>query len=73
MVTFLHLALFVLLLIAWRIGVLWFRPFRRHARCEGRGCKRCSGGEKRRLGAGRVQRARQTLHEAIADRIGGDS
>lgn len=72
METFLHVALFLLLLAAWRIGVLWFRPFKQHSRCKGRGCKRCSGGQRLRLGARRVQRARQNLTAALSARIGGD-
>lgn len=68
-----HLMLLALLLLAWRVLLVLFRPFKRHGRCEGRGCKRCSGGHKRRLGAKRVARAYQSARAAIGDRIGGDS
>jgi hypothetical protein len=69
----LHLVLLALLLAAWRILLVLFRPFKKHGRCAGRGCKRCSGGRKRRLGAKRVARAYQSARAAISDRLGGDS
>lgn len=69
----LHVVLFLLLLAAWRLLLVLFRPFKKHGRCEGRGCKRCSGGWKRRLGAKRVARAYQSARSAVTDRIGGDS
>ncbi len=52
----LQLILIVLVLAAWRFGVLWFSPFREDGR--------------RRLGAGRVSRMRATAHAAIAERFG---
>lgn len=56
MIHLMHDVLLVLVLTAWRVGILWFRPF--HP---------VTG--KRRLGAGRVQRARMSLHRALS---GGD-
>jgi len=74
METFLHVALLALVFIVWRIVLVWRRPFAKHRWCAGRGCRWCGGkGEKRRLGAGRVARAYQTMLGAIAARIGGES
>ena len=48
-----HAVLFALILIAWRIGVLWFSPFK-----DG----------KRRLGAGRVAKVRASLRRSVRER-----
>lgn len=70
MTGFLHLALLILALLAWRFLVLWFRPMRSHRRCDGRGCPRCrQSGTVRRLGGKQVARLRLTAHQALSDQF----